>query len=490
MATFAKSYSDAMLKLRLSDRRRPDEVFPRFKKEDFDALKKKYNDEFGYFIRIPKLDEIIHTKPTLMKTYDEIKREKREGLMRILASPSYEWSRWYTTAMTFLDNIQDATSVVYPAISMLARWSPKVFGRAIPIVGWVMLGTDALDLAIRVGRLPMTGFGGKRLHCEIVRHNPFGKRAQYLRKERLRNYKPGLADALQVLQTTDQFTGVGLNLGPIMGTVMDAVLGGYRYLNGERVRITQDVPDMWEHEQGGRKAMTSAGFINSTGQTFSEEMHFWSLVMGAVGARLFTPAAHELDPVGAVEDPMSIMVPAPVPTDPVTLDVIKEEGLSVEDGIGWPYNQKRQIMVGDLWDELVPRCREGFRDYCFRHSHDWYGFVVASCWDQVLPSVIWAFDPTGEVQYEDTNELRTIFRMLKAPLLPVSMPPPEKANAFVNWINFYYEFYHKTPGIMAIKAKFEELGIPYEETYPVERTPEADESWPPDLDLSAFNMAT
>jgi hypothetical protein len=488
IASFGTQYSGALTKLGLSDRRRPDEVFPRVTKEAFDDLKKKYNDQYGYVIRIPNIEEIVHVVPRDLKSDAEIKAEKRAGLMNILASPAPDWARTYSTVMTWLDNIQDMTSVVYPAVSMLWKWAPKVIGKALPVLGWLMLGTDLLNMAIGVGRLPMSPMGGKRLWCEATKRNPFNKEAQYLRKERIKNFKPGVADLLQALQVTDQFTGVGLNLGPMMGTIMDAAFGAYRYLNGDRVSFAYDVPDMFAHERLAGRGMAAAGLINSTGQVFSEETHFLSLAMGAVAARLFCPVAHDYDIVGAVNDPMNIMAPAHAPTDPITIEVIKAEGLNVEDGVGWPYNGKKEIRLGDLWDELVPRNREVFRDYCFRHSHDFYGYTVAAGWDHVLPSTIFAFDPTGSVEFEDTPEMKTLFRMLKAPLLPTGSLSDSQGEEFINWIRAYLETYNKTPGIQAIKEKFESMGIKFKESYPSERTPDAGELWPEDLPIADYNL--
>jgi hypothetical protein len=485
--SFNTRYSGAILKLGLADRKRPDEIFPRFTKEDFDVLKKKYTDQYGYVIRIPNIEEIIHVVPKDFKTEAEIKAEKRAGLMNILASPAPDWARTFSTIMTWLDNIQDMTSVVYPAAGLLWRWAPKVIGRALPGLGWIMLGTDMLQWAIRLGRLPLNPSGGKRLWCDITRRNPFNKEAQFLRKERIKNLKPSVYDLLQAMQVTDQFLGVGLNLGPMMGTVMDSIFGAYRYLNGDRVSFAYDVPDMFAHEKAAGRGMAAASFINSAGQVFSEETHFWSLAMGAVAARLFCPVAHDYDLVGAVNDPMNIMAPAARPTDPLTIEVIEAEGLNVEAGVGWPYNGKKEMRLGDLWDELIPRNREVFRDYCFRHSNDFYGYAVATGWDQVLASTIFAFDPTGSVEFDDTPEQKTMFRMLKGELLPVGPISDSQGQEFMAWITAYFDTYNKTPGLMAIKEKFESLGIKFKEAYPDERTPDAGEYWPEDLPILDYN---
>src|SRR4030042_161332 len=332
--SFGTSYSTALMKLGLGDRSRPEEVFPRFEKKKFEDLKKENNEKYGYIIKIPKLEDIFHLKPNLMKSSAEIKAEKKQGLMTALSSPqptSGPWS-WYTTAMTWMDNIQDTGSIIYPAVSMLARWAPRAFGRLVPVVGWMMLGTDLLNWLLHLGRLNFTGMGGKRAWCDGQKHNPFHKSNQWLRKERIRNYKPGVADLIQVAQVTDQITGVGISLGPIMGAAFDVLWGGYHYIKGDPVRIAYEVPDMFEHEKIAGRGLANAGLINSFGQVFSEEMHFWSLLVGAMSARIFTPAAHDFDIMGLVEDPMNIIIPAGIPTDPLTIEVIKEAALNVEDG--------------------------------------------------------------------------------------------------------------------------------------------------------------
>lgn len=508
VSSFGLKYSDALLKLRLGDHNRPDEIFPRFEKQSFDDLKKEYTDKYGYTIRIPKIEDVIHLTPNLMKSAAEIKAEKRKGLMNILASPAPDFARKYSSIMTYMDNIQDATSIVYPAIAMLTRLAPKVFGKILPVMGWVMLGTDLLNWAVQIGRLPFTpgaawellttGGGpiktrspfskmtGKRLTCHWSLTNPFTKTSQYLRKERLKNYKPGVADLLQVMQTTDQITGVGLNLGPIMGTIMDLFFGAYHYIKGDPVRFAYDVPDMFEHEKLAGRALTATGIINSTGQTFDDETHFWSLVIGAAAARIFTPVAHDFDICGAPEDPMNIMVPAAVPTDPLTIEVIKEAGLNVEDGVGWPYNGQKEIALGDLWDELIPRNRDVFRDFCFRHSQDWLGYVVASLWDQVTPSMIFGFDPTGSMEQDDTTEMKTLFKMVKAAILPTATVTQTQSDEFWDWVNGYRELYDEIPKIREIKDKLTQIGISIQNEFSLELPPGAEVLWPSDFPISDY----
>jgi len=484
--SFNSRYSDAWSRLKLESRRRPDEVFPRFKKEDFDNLKQKYTDTHGYVIKIPQIDDIVHVVPKSLKTLDDIKQEKRQGLSQILASPTPNWARKYSTVMTYLDDIQDATSLIYPAISMLARWAPKVMGKIIPTLGWMMLGSDLLNLAIGIGRLPMGGMAGKRLNCEVIKHNPFTKKARWDRANRLLKYKPGIADLIQAAQTTDNVIGVGLSLGPLMGFIMDAAFGAYRYATGERVRFSTEVPIANEHEVGGRNALKASALINTQGQTFTDDQHFWSLTMGAVGGRLFLPYCMETDIAGSVEDPMSIMIPADYPKDPLTIEIIKERGLDVDAGHGWPINGAKEMMLGDIFDYIVQNTQDSVTGYWNRHPKDWNGYVTAICWDQILPASIYAFDPGVEPHYEDSEIARVCYTCLKAPLLPTRKLNEGELEDFFRWVKMIYEMTKRPPGLLAIKEKFDAMKIPYREAYPTTREPEADELFPPDLNINQY----
>jgi len=485
---FNQTYSDAWKILGLNDRRSPTDIFPRSPKKDFDELKAKYHDKHGYVIKIPEVSDIIHIKPNAFKSAAEIKAEKRKGLNQILASPSPDWARKFSTAMTFIDDIQDTTSVIYPAISMLTRVAPKIMKRILPVLGWMMLGGDLLNLLIGIGRLPVAGMAGKRLNCDVIKHNPFTKKARFDRTERLRNYKPGLADLIQVAQTTDNIIGVGLSLGPLMGFMQDAIFGAYKYVTGERVRISHEVPPMFEHESAGRRAMQSSALINTRGQEFSEETHFWSLTMGALGGALFLPYAHDADLSIAVEDPMSIMIPAPYPTNPITLEVIRDAGLDPARGYGWPINGSPEISLSDLTDYLVEHTQASIGSYWRRHDKGWYGFVTALCWGQILPMAIKAFDPGMEVEYEDSEIARVGFSMLKAPLIPTRFLTIEEKREFFSWVMMISEFTGRPPGVMAIREKLTSMGIPYRESYPTTREPEADLLFDKDLNLSLYSL--
>jgi hypothetical protein len=168
--------------------------------------------------------------------------------------------------------------------------------------------------------------------------------------------------------------------------------------------------------------------------------------------------------------------------------VIKEKGLNIDEGVGWPFNGEKLIRLGDLLDYTAQGTREVFRDYCLRHNKDWYGYNVAHFWDQVIPPMIEAVDPTGESYYDDTPLMKTVFRMIKAPMLPDHLPSQENQNKFIDWIERYYSQNKKTPGILAIKEQLETLGFGVRESYPSRPDPDAATYWPEDFSPSQYEI--
>lgn len=478
MATFASDHSDAWKQFGFGTKETPAEIFPKYTKKDFNELKTDYNNQYGYTIRIPQWDDIVHLTPTLLKDPAVIKAEKKENLVRILESPAPDWARKFSSAMTFIDDVQDTMSIVYPLLAMLGRAAPKVFAKLIPVIGWVGVGYDLLNLANAIGRAPLTLMKSKREVCKYKRRNPFSKTSRLENVGKIRNYKPGLSDLLQVAQTLDQFTGAGLSFGGVMGAITDSIFGAYKYLNGEPVRWSFDAPQVETLHMLGGRGLKAAAAISSQGQVFSEMQHFWTYMTAYVSSMALAGTFKDEELTDLVINPMDMMIPAPEPKDPNTIAAIENAGLRVEDGIGWPYNGKKFISVSDYIDATADPCNAHFHAYCLRHSKDSYGLLAAYAMDSLIPQTIIAMDPDNRLFIDDTDEMKVFWRMIKAPLLPTKPVAREPGERFMSWINDYSFQYGKTPGILEIEEKFKMLGIPYTLSYPATPQPGFEEFWP------------
>lgn len=459
----------------------------RFDKASFDALKQAYVEKYGYSISIPQWDDIVHLKPTELMTPQEIRDRKLLGLQRILASPAPEWGRNYASAMTWIDNIQDTSSVIYPFFRTLVKWNPGIFGRLLPVAGWGLLFYDFLQLANMVGRMPMAPLKSKRAMCEGIRNNPFTKQAQWKRMDRIAKWNPGWADILQVLQVTDQFTGVGLSLGSIVGFAQDLFYGAYRKVTGQKVQFRSDWPKLNLHELNAAAAAQAAAFINSSGQVFSDEQHFWTLATWAASISILTPLVDQYDLAGIVDDPLTAMIDAPTPTDPITIEVIKSQGLSLEDGVGWPMSGEKRTSLKDLTDYITPKSVDVVRDYVFRHRKDAYGFMAAHLMDQAQQDLLDALEPGAEYIEDDTPAMRVYFEMLKYPIIPTGDIKPKQAEALEQWINDFTETYEHIPRIREVTQKMADLGMSWKESYPQTVDPSVAPYLPPPEELARYD---
>jgi hypothetical protein len=468
----------AWAKLGIGTREKPGEIFPKFEKKDFDKLKNEYNQQYGYTVRIPQFDDVVHLVPDALKSDQTIKAEKKEALVRILESPAPEWARTYSTVMTWIDNIQDTASVVYPLLKLLTKVAPKAMSKVLPIIGWLTAGYDILNLLNAIGRAPLTPMKAKRELCTSYRQNPFSKKARFQRIDRIKNWKPNWADAIQAAQVLDQFTGMGLSLGAIMGTITDSIFAAYRYLNGEPVRFSFDPPDVGTLELMGSRGIKAAAAISSQGQVFSEHQHFWTYITAALSTMALSGTFVDEGLTDLIINPMEMMLPAPEPKNPFTISVIEEMGLKVEDGVGWPFNGKSFISMSDFLDATAEPARANFVSYCMRHSKDSYGWNAALAMDYLIPTTIRSVDPESEYIVDDTLEMKILWKMVKAPLLPTGTVTKEQSDKFWAWVNDITEINEREPGIQAIQEKFDLLGINYITSYPDTPGPDFLKFWP------------
>lgn len=481
---FSKAYGDAWAGLNMKS---PEgRARKKYEPADFDKLKAYYVAENGYVITIPGFSDVIKLTPTLMKSDADIKAEKKRSLERILASPSTDWMRKYGSVMTTIDNIQDTSSTIYPALRMLARWSPKILSRLIPYAGWGLLAFDVLQLLNTIGRAPFAPMRAKRAGCEAFKQNPFTKKSQAKRVERIKNWDPKFSDLLQTLQTSADVTGVGLSLGPLVGFFQDMAAGAYRAATGERVRFNTEAPTLNFHESQSAKAMRNAAIIGSKGDVFTEETHLLAYMAYAAGTFFLTPVIESSDLSSSMENPQDAIIPAPEPTDPITIEVIREAGLDPAAGVGWPMNGEKEISLAELSSYIIDHGRETFRDYCFRNSHNMQGFFAARLMNDAVFDLVDSLEPAAEMVEEDTPMAKLFFACVKAPVIPDPMPSREAWRSVEVWVNDHVDFYGHMPTMRVIRQKFDSLGITYKTAFPATMDPAVKEFWPDPFDDSQY----
>jgi len=476
--TFSSAWSTAWSGLKMKSPER--KVRARFTDDDWKALKDAYHEQHGNIITIPNWDDIIKWKPTLLKTADEIKTEKKRALDRILASPATDFQRSYSSVMTYIDNIQDTSSIVYPAFRMLTRWAPSVFGRMIPGMGWILLGYDLLNLANALLRSPLTPMKAKRAAC-------FSKMAKASRVTRVKNWNPRFSDVIQAAQVTADYTGVGLTLGGVMGFFQDLVSGAVRAASGEKVRFAMEPPKFNLHELKATQAMRAAAWINSSGQTFEEDMHFYTMATFAASTALLTPLIETYDLSLNLINPQDALLDAPEPEDPITREVIQQAGLSIDAGVRFPIIGDKRATWLDVSNAQLDASRMGTIDFYWRHQRDSMGFVAARLMDDASLDMIDAMEPDAQPVIDDTPETHLFFTLIKTPICPDPPLSPDQAVMLTTWAKDFNQLNERYAGPRDIKEKLGAMGVNFRSEYPAAMDPTVEHLWPPNPDFSEFD---
>jgi hypothetical protein len=132
-------------------------------------------------------------------------------------------------------------------------------GRAVPVLGWVLLAADLMKLVTQIGMLAFPAYAlacaGPRAGlaaglpallmgptlCKPIgawsKINPFGRKSKLARSRLARSWRPTVPNLIEVAQTTDSLFGVGISLGALTGLVSDTAFGIEQQNRGKDVRI-------------------------------------------------------------------------------------------------------------------------------------------------------------------------------------------------------------------------------------------------------------
>jgi len=220
-------------------------------------------------------------------------------------------------------------------------------------------------------------------------------------------YLPSFSEAIQMLQTTDQIYGIGVSLGPLMGLAYDLISGGVRWLKGEKVVFRNPPSDIEVYEKATdkyhqyarwkrpKKKMNRAEFLAWKEKKIREGT--WGVrsrqddaVLRALkgvgtiyGFKRRTDYQEETalyalsemswqgvrnvldwwDPIIEVEGLEHIEIEAYNEPNPLIEEMLTEEGLNPEEGIGWPVTGKRWQTYEEIYKNQVPVAADNIRHF-------------------------------------------------------------------------------------------------------------------------------
>lgn len=288
------------------------------------------------------------------------------------------------------------------SLAAAAGFGARTIGRAIPILGWVLLGADLLKLLQTFGMLSFPFYaalcGGPRAALAagvpavvmgralklraggMARLNPFGRHARVSRSRTVREWKPSIYNLMEVFQTTDSLFGVGVSFGGLVGLMQDSAFGVEQKLRGQDVRVSTDrVTDSFHRLYSGRLAregkaalhdlrtsanvLATAPIINGVQDIFTLEEHIEALCAQTAAWDILRPYIEAPETVEAVNLALEVDWDPPVYLQGETEAWTAAAGLPA-DGFGtWALPGSPTTISGeDYMNQAAPRVTAALRE--------------------------------------------------------------------------------------------------------------------------------
>jgi len=449
--------------------------------DEFKAMKAKYVAKYGYTITVPGLSDIIHInfdekmtkqeeKDWRNRNYDKfsperyeairkMKKKRKDKFLSMLGSPTPHIVNNAGSIMTAIDDAQDAMSTIAMAGVLAIKYAPRVLGKLISgPVGWSLLASDMLNTVQHLGYKKIPNMTSKRQIEAMTGENLRTKKGRIKAMRKLVRKFPTKAALIEGLQVTDNIFGVGICLGPIVGFVLDSVFGPYRTITGKPVKVKLPVPTYDDLTKVGQIVQRSAvPYFASDLQTSNEEVTSMMMAYYFACQETLTMQSNWscLDNVENLED---VELLAPTPKNILTREVIEEEGLRIEDYVGWPHSSKPWALTTDIVNELDAPAQKFVKDYMDLHNHDWWGYAFSSMATGATFHQLGNMESEGQVEYDYTAASKTAMILCQFGMYPDPEQPSHKVEMLADQVDIW-EAIGEKPTFRGITEFCENKGI-------------------------------
>ena len=167
----------------------------------------------GFRVTLPGARDIFHVVPDAARTPEERRRLRTQRFERMRDSPTPEVVKGAQAILTTIDDVQDALVTVSLATRFAVRALPAIAGPAKIIAS----AADVLNVGTMFTSRGLLGGSHKGSLFNYYSTQPATYSARLRSTLHTGAVKPTFGELLQVLQTSDQLAGVGLQLGGLIG---------------------------------------------------------------------------------------------------------------------------------------------------------------------------------------------------------------------------------------------------------------------------------
>jgi hypothetical protein len=341
----------------------------------------------------------------------------------------------------------------------------RVGGRLLPVVGWVLLVTDLLNLLSFIGLMATPAYA---LACagpaealaagmpvmvmkEILRAetwtmhnlNPFSRAARSTRAWRAARGLPGFSQVIEGAQTADNLFGWGLSLGGLVGAFVEAAYAPIRAARGESVSINTQVFETDAARLLAPKAATQtpaqqaivhqAATIAATApavigvqEVFDEDTHLKAIIAYQESIAILTWALDGIDWQDAVARASAGPI-APIiqPTRNGRLDAIGA-GIDLEAGRAWWFPHDGPQATGlDYATYHLTAVPQAVRDFIRPRRNAPSAAVFGGYVNKAVDSLFYLFEPGEDtMKWQLTTDARLISSLTQEGFLIRANEPP------------------------------------------------------------------
>jgi len=247
------------------------------------------------------------------------------------------------------------------------------------------------------------------------------------------------------MQVTDSIFGVGISIGPIMGFAQDLIAGTVRDLMGQKVTIGPAKIDLPEHVKTAIKATKASAVLNGFAweSDFDDEVN--SFLAASLALQVIEPYLQDWNPMTEIKDLASYEIQAPRPTDILTLEIIEEEGYTLEEVCNWPQNGEQWISYGELAETTAPMATTNLRHIAEKNKNSALAFVAGqNAHDFALGSLAaWEGEDQVKIEYLPTSRI-VITILMRGWCYPEDITDAQ-VQKFEDWC-YVYEYMGTVPG--------------------------------------------
>jgi hypothetical protein len=354
----------------------------------------------------PAWDDLIHIVPDNFYTEGEQKAKRIDRIKRMRASPVPEWFDNVTEWMTWIDDIEDfLTTVAVVGIPVTRAIAPKL----VPYFGLVLAASDIIDLLNIFSLAKIAGAEGKRKIEELSKMNPFGETAKLKRKLRLAKDIPGLGELFEVLQTTSNLFGTGIELGPILG-----------FVEGAAFQILQEDTAIWADVQYGTPLFLARKILqqyptymkNACWLTNEEWMHV--LTAQEVATQMMEEYYKTHDIVEQVKY-INVKIPPPPCLNCITREALMENGIDPDTTKRWPgTNGATHLSYMDIQGKSAEKIEKNIFHHMYETPTAMEEWFMASMISGTAKRVAtMAGGNTDDWEYKPTDEMILAMRVVE-----------------------------------------------------------------------------